>query len=27
MRVDGVIMSSYQFDNGEIPYLDTITYV
>jgi uncharacterized phage protein gp47/JayE len=27
LRVDGVIMSSYQFDNGEIPYLDTITYV
>jgi uncharacterized phage protein gp47/JayE len=27
LTVDGVSVPSYQFDNGEIPYLDTITYV
>jgi uncharacterized phage protein gp47/JayE len=27
MDVDGTPDSSYQFDNGEIPYLDAITYV
>jgi uncharacterized phage protein gp47/JayE len=27
LSVDSVPMASYQFDNGEIPYLDAITYV
>ena len=27
LRVDGVSVPSFLFDNGEIPYLDTITYV
>lgn len=27
LTVDGIVVSTYQFDQGEIPHLDTITYV